>query len=210
MEGPQDFEGAINAATEAAAKLRAERFAIKERGQALQDIANKVDSADAIAVRAAVLHDKINAFVALAELLRPDALPAQMVADAPARSTPQWPPTPSQLAPRAAHRGRHGNHRQRPALRAAVRRRTGHGRRHPLRNHRQARRDRRNDDRPLRHAVAAGAQCVPDMARRPRRSWRHRNRRCLCDAQSEPTTLPKDVFQVEWLSGATEEMEEAA
>ena len=28
--------------------------------------------------------------------------------------------------------------------------------------------------------------------------------------KSEPTTLPKDVFQVEWLSGATEEMEEAA
>ena len=62
--------------------MRAERLAIRNAVRRCRDIANKVDSADAIAVRAAVLHDKINAFVALAELLRPDALPAQMVADA--------------------------------------------------------------------------------------------------------------------------------
>ena len=50
----------------------------------------------------------------------------------------------------------------------------------------------------------------PDMARRPRRSWRHRNRRCLCDAQVGADHAAEGCFQVEWLSVATEEMEEAA
>ena len=211
MEGPQDFEGAINAATEAAAKLRAERLAIKERGQALQDIANKVDSADALAVRAAVLHDKINAFVALAELLRPDALPAQMVADA--------------IGPINATMAAHAVATGAPAPRIeADMEITGNGLPYAL----LSGGEQVMVDAILSATIAkhggTGVMMIDrfDTLSLPARSafliWLAdlaeagdiETAVVFATLKSEPTTLPKDVFQVEWLSGATEEMEEAA